>query len=123
MVTLFCFLSFYPYGWYNIPIKSPVGDSIYHSAVACTQSCFIKQACIYTTEDTIVCDEICIHTTFHTNICMDLFSKSSSPMKCKVSTDFEPGTSGFQSEDDTTAQKGLTRKCGRITSATTLDLD
>ena len=32
---------------------------------------------------------------------------------------FEPGTSGFQSEDDTTTQKGLTRKCGRITSATT----
>ena len=56
-------------------------DSIYHSAVAYTLSCS-KQAYIYTTEESIVCDEICIHT-FHTN-CMDFFSTSLSPMKCRV---------------------------------------
>ena len=36
-----------------------------------------KQACIYTTENTIVCDEICIHT----NCSMDSFSTSLSPIE------------------------------------------
>ena len=43
------------------------------NAVACTQSCSIKQAYNDTTDDTIVCDEIFIHT----NCSMDSFSTSS----------------------------------------------
>ena len=40
---------------------------------------------------------------------------------CRVSSGSEIQTQDlrFQGEDDTTTQKGLTRKCGRITSVTT----
>ena len=53
-----------------------------------------KQACIYTTEDTIVCDEICIHT----NCSLDSFLTSSLPIEVLSAESvpalrFEPGTS------------------------------
>ena len=131
------------------------GNPIYHSGVVCIQSYSVKQACIYTIEDTIVCDEICIHT----NCSMDSVSTSSLPIEVQSAESaptskfesetsdsnlrppirtwdlqFNPGTSDsnlgppnsnlgpqiqtrdLQSEDDTNTQKGLTQKCGRITS-------
>ena len=94
------------------------GDSIYHSAAACTQSCSIKHACIYTTGDTIVCDEICIHT----NCSIDPFSIASSPIEVQCAESvptFKIQTRDlrFQREDDTDTETGLTQKCGRITYA------
>ena len=65
-------------GWFHLPQCCGLYTILFHS----------KQACIYTTEDTIVCDEICIHTTFHTSYWMDFFSTSSSPMKCRVPSKF-----------------------------------
>ena len=64
-------------GWFHLPQCCGLYTILFHS----------KQACIYTTEDTIVCDEICIHT-FHTNYCMDFFSTSSLPMKCWAPSQF-----------------------------------
>ena len=80
-----------------------------------------KQACIYTTEDTIVCDEICIHTNkLQHGFFLDILVANCSA-ECRVSSGSEIRTRDlrFQGEDDTTTQKGLTRKCGRITSVTT----
>ena len=84
-----------------------------------------KQACIYTTEDTIVCDEICIHTNkLQHGFFLDILVANCSA-ECRVSSGSEIRTRDlrFQGEDDTTTRKGLTRKCGRITSVTTLLLD
>ena len=81
-----------------------------------------KQACIYTTEDTIVCDEICIHTNkLQHGFFLDILVANCSA-ECRVSSGSEIRTWDlrFQGEDDTTTQKGLTRKCGRITSVTTV---
>ena len=74
------------------------GDSIYHSVVVCTQSCSIKQACIYTTKETSL-DEICIHT----NCSIDSFWTPSSPIS-RVSSSSKIRTRDlrFQSKDDTT---------------------
>ena len=80
-----------------------------------------KQACIYTTEDTIVCDEICIHTNkLQHGFFLDILVANCSA-ECRVSSGSEIRTRDlrFQGEDDTTTQKGLTLKCGRITSVTT----
>ena len=52
------------------------------------QSCFIliKQASIYTAEDTTVCDEICIYTIFHTYFCL-LLGHPHCQWKCWVSSE------------------------------------
>ena len=101
-------------GWFHLSQCCDLYTILFHS----------KQACIYTTEDTIVCDEIYIYTIFHTTAW--IFFWASSSLIEVPSADlvppvprFKPRTSGFQSKVNTTTQKGLTQKCGRITSTTT----
>ena len=101
-------------GWFHLPQCCGLYTILF---------CF-KQACIYTTEDTIVCDEICIHTNkLQHGFFLDILVTNCSA-QCQVSSGSEIRTRDlrFQGEDDTTTQKGLTRKCGRITSVTTLAL-
>ena len=63
-----------------------------------------KQAYTYTTENTIVCDEICIHTQFAAWILSDILITNWST-KCWVSSKIQTQDLRFQSEDDTTKQK------------------